>query len=447
LTRRALALWAVLAASPVGLGAQAGPPLRLSLGDAARLGAERAAPVLEARARADGARARVEGSLSDLLPRVDADVSKSARTFNTSSFGLDFPTIPGQPPFFDPEGEVVGPVNGTDVRARATVPLLDLQAIRRRRTAVATADAAVEEERAVAEAAASAAAMAYVATLRSRADVDARRQDLSLAEELLDVARGLLEAGVGVAIDVTRAEAQLATIRAQLLASRHAAAAAELGLRRALQLPDSTALELTDDLETLRTDTPPSEPDAIRRALDTRSDLTAAEAYRTAARQTVSATRAGRLPTVTAFVDEGFYGDRYDRLLNTYSWTFRVSVPVFDGLGRSARLQEQEARVREIGHRIDDLEDEVAFQVRRALLDLDAAREQAVASAERLRLAELEVSQEEERLRAGVAGTADVVRAAMRLNEARTARLNALAAVQASRVGLASAMGAVSELP
>jgi hypothetical protein len=40
-----------------------------------------------------------------------------------------------------------------------------------------------------------------------------------------------------------------------------------------------------------------------------------------------------------------------------------------------------------------------------------------------------------------------VVRAAMRLNDARTARLDALVALHASRVALAAAMGAVTELP
>jgi outer membrane protein TolC len=181
--------------------------------------------------------------------------------------------------------------------------------------------------------------------------------------------------------------------------------------------------------------------------MTSRNDLSTTDAYMAAAEQTARATRAGRLPTVTAYFDDGFYGRRYDHPLNTYSWTFRLTFPLFDGLDRAAQVQEQEARVREIGYRRDDLEEEVVFQVRQSLLEYGAAQEQAAAAGERLRLAELEVSQEEERLRAGVGGTADVVRAAQHLNEARTARLSALTAVQASRVALASAMGTVSQLP
>ena len=85
--------------------------------------------------------------------------------------------------------------------------------------------------------------------------------------------------------------------------------------------------------------------------------------------------------------------------------------------------------------------------MRGALLNLSAAREQSVAAEDRRRLAQQEVDQEEERVRAGVAGTADVVRAAMRLNEARTALLDTQTAVLTSRIALAEAMGAIGELP
>lgn len=437
----------VVALVPAGAFAQEPDSYELTLGDAARLAAERSTPVLEARARTDAAHARVRQSTADLLPSLDAGLSQSARTFNTASFGLDFPTAPGQPPFFDPNGEVVGPVRATDLRATAVVPLIDFEALRDRRSAMASEDAARQEEGAVADAAAVNASRAYLATLRARADVTAREQDLALAQELLQVAEGLVEAGVGVAIDVTRAQSQVATIRAQLLASRHQAEVSELTLRRSLRLPDAVDVVLLDDLESLAVEPLPSEEDAVRRAIESRSDLRAAEAYRLAAERDASATRAGRLPSLTAYLDDGFYGSRYDNTLNTYTWAFRLSVPVFDGFDRSARIQEDDARAREINYRIEGLEEDVTFQVRQALLDLEAAQEQEVAAEERLRLAQLETDQEEERLRAGVAGTADVVRAAMRLNEARTARLNALSAVHGSRVALAAAMGTVSRLP
>jgi outer membrane protein TolC len=445
--KRVVLLVALLATLFTTVAASAQEAHRLTLGDAARLAAERSTPVLEAQARADGAEARVVGTTAELLPTVDADLMQTGRTFNTASFGIDFPTPPGQPPIFDPDGEVVGPVRGVDLRARADVPLLDLGAWRRRRTARSNVTAARQDVEAASEAAAMVAARAYVATLRAREEIAAREQDLALAEDLLEVARGLVGSGVGVAIDETRAESQVATIRAQLLAVEHRAAASELALRRALRLEDELPIELADELSGLPAGPLPQEEEAVAMALDRRRDLAATLARGSAAEDAVSATRAGRLPRITASLDHGFYGRGYGSLLNTYSWSVRMTVPLYDGRDRSSQLREEESRVREIGYRVDDLREQIVFEVRRSLLDLAAAEQLAVAADERQRLAQLEVEQENERVAAGVAGNADAVRAAMRLNEARTARLEALSAVQESRVAFAAATGTVIDLP
>ncbi|HKJ03209.1 MAG TPA: TolC family protein, partial [Longimicrobiales bacterium] len=379
---------------------------RLTLGDAARLGAERSATVQQARSRVEAAEARIRERTGDLLPTLDADVLRGARTFNTASFGLDFPTAPGQEPFFDPAGEVVGPVRSADVRARVEMPLLDLAALGRRKGAQAGAVAAEEEMAALKEVAGAAAARAYVGVLRGRAEVDAREQDLALGNELLGVARDQLEAGVAVALDVTRAEAQVATVRAQLLAARHRAQVAELALRRTLRLGDDVPLELADDLGETTVGDVPDEGVAVSAAMGQRGDLRTAEAYRSVAEESLATVKAGRLPKLTVGLDDGYYGKGFGGMLNTYSWTFRLSLPVFDGFQRSAQIQEEQARARELDYRIEDLQADVEFQVRQAILNLNSAQEQVSAADERLRLAELEVAQEEDRLRAGVAGTA-----------------------------------------
>ena len=80
-------------------------PIRLSLGDAARLAARQNASAQEARLRAEGADARVRQRRADLLPNLSAIALQSGRTFNTITFGLDFPLVPGQPPLFNPAGQ------------------------------------------------------------------------------------------------------------------------------------------------------------------------------------------------------------------------------------------------------------------------------------------------------------------------------------------------------
>ena len=105
------------------------------------------------------------------------------------------------------------------------------------------------------------------------------------------------------------------------------------------------------------------------------------------------------------------------------------------------------AASRETDAKLRDLRAQSALEVRAALLDLSAALEQVDAVRERLRLAEQEVSQAQDRFRAGVAGNGDVITALLSLNQARTLRNDALASYQGSRVALARAMGEIQQLP
>ena len=93
----------VLALATSSASAQA-TPATLSLGDAARLAALQSAPVVAARHRAEQADARVTQRRADLLPNVSAWAVENGRTLNTATFGIDFPSPPGQPPVFDPDG-------------------------------------------------------------------------------------------------------------------------------------------------------------------------------------------------------------------------------------------------------------------------------------------------------------------------------------------------------
>src|SRR5215212_7934377 len=98
--------------------AQNAPPAVLTLGDAARLAARQSAIAQGARFRADEADARVRQRRSELLPNVSSYVQEAGRTFNTSTLGIDFPTQPGVPPLFDPQGQIEGPIDTLDVRGR-----------------------------------------------------------------------------------------------------------------------------------------------------------------------------------------------------------------------------------------------------------------------------------------------------------------------------------------
>jgi outer membrane protein len=144
--------------------------------------------------------------------------------------------------------------------------------------------------------------------------------------------------------------------------------------------------------------------------------------------------------------DDGAIGKMGQRLLNTYTWGLQLSVPLFDGFRREARIQEQSAIAGESRARLRDLEIQTSADVHGALLDLSGAREQLDAARERLTLAEQELSQARERFNAGVSGNADVVNASLALTTSRSLVIDAETAYDLARVALARATGSATAI-
>lgn len=421
--------------------AAAGVPTQLTIGDAARIAARNSAPAQTAQIRIAEAQARARQSRASLLPSLNGSASQFTRTLNTASFGFSLPGL-------NPNGQIIGPFRVLDARASVQAPLFDFGAFSRYRAANAEVKATAADATVASEKAGTDAALAYVQTLRAEGDFRARSEDSVLAVDLVNVAQAQLDAGTGIALDVTRAQAQLASTRAGLISSRAARDRSRITLARALNLPPRTPLVLADSLGRIdSSETPPDEATATERALRSRPDLRAAEARIAAAKQSVSAIRAERLPTLSVIGDDGVNGLSVHHMLHTYEYGLQVSIPILDGFRRSGRIQEQQGVVKETEVQQHEIEQQAAADVSTAILDLRAAGEQVDATREQLRLAEQEVSQARERFRAGVAGNADVITALLQLTTARTAVIDSQTNFQTARIALARAQGIVTTLP
>jgi outer membrane protein TolC len=419
----------------------------LSLGDATRLAAQQSAPSLTAELRTREAEARVAEKRADLFPSLSTYALESGHTLNSATFGFDFPAAPGEKPLLDPNGQIIGPVKTLDLRGKVEVPAIDFAARARVGSARTALRAAEAQARSAAEEAAATAATAYLRVSRADALVAARAADSVLADTLLVIANAQLHAGVGVALDVTRARAQIAAIHSQLIAARGEQARSRLDLVRAIGAPLETSVVLKEPLDELVSDPVPTESEAVATAMRERADLVAAQRAVEAGEQAVKAIRAERLPTLGGFADDGAIGTSLSHMLNTYNWGVQLSFPVFDGMRRSARTREQRAQTEQLAIQRRELERQVTVDVRSALVDLASASDQVAAARGRLTLAQQEYSQAAERFRAGVAGNADVVTASLALNGARNVLIDALAAYQSARISLARAEGTATRLP
>lgn len=436
-----VALIAFLARAASAQQVSADSTIRLSLGEAVRLAAQQNTAVQSARARVEEAQARVVQTRADLLPNVSGLATERRTTLNSAAaFPIELP-IPG----IDPRGSILGPLDVFDARARLNQTVFDPAALARvksARTNVAAAGASVGQS---ADIAATTTANAYLGVLRADAVYQARIQDSTLAADLLRIAQDQLKAGTGVALDVTRARAQLTSARAQLILARNDRDRTRIDLARSLSLP-LVNIQLADSLASLRLDTATTEQAALDAAYRGRSDLRALELQAEAARQQASAIKKEALPSVGVLADYGLSQRNGRAYLPTYDLGISLSVPIFDGFRRQGRVEEQTSAARDLENRARDLRVQVEADVRTAVLNLASSTEAVAAARERLMLAEQEVSQARERFQAGVAGNADVITAALALNAARTQLVDALTSYQASRVALARAQGVITTI-
>lgn len=437
-----------LLALPLALALAAGAaraqePVLLTLGRAVAVAADTAPAVQLATLRAAEAGQRVRETRGALLPSFSAAVSEDRRTSNLETFGFTLPLPPGES--IDPK---IGPVDVFDARLRASTPLFDPAGIARVRAVRAAAEGSQADRAAAAEGSAQRAALAYVQAERAGATVAARREDVRLAGELVTLAQAQLDRGVATALDVTRARTQLATAQGLLSVAENQLQQAKLALTRAMGVAPTTAVTIADALgpQTAAGTVPADEAQALQSALAHRPELASAAAAERAARLSASAVRAERLPRLDLAADYGLSGINPVDAFPTYNIAVQVSVPVFDGFRREARQEQQRLVAEEARVRSGDMRAQVEAEVRSALLDVASGQDQQQIAAERLRLANEELSQSQERFANGLAGNIEVINAQQNLVRARDAVIEAQAASAAARVSLARATGTTLNL-
>ena len=444
-------LWFLLAfavsAAPAALAQDAAAPdtaTRLSLADAVRAAASGTPAVQIAQLHVDQAKARIGEARGAYLPGISGTASDFNRTFSLKAQGITFPSIPGSPLIPDP----IGPVGQFDARVHASQAIVDIAAIQK----VKSADQGERQSQAnrgtTSETAAQSTALAYLRAVRAQELVSARQADLQIASDLLDLANAQQAAGTAPNIDATRARSQMAVSRSQLILARNLADQSQIDLARSLGLDPGTRFVLTDTLgsQSAMSDAPEEPQTAVGTALERRSELMAERAAQSKARYDASAISSERIPRLEALGDWGLSGQHAYDGVTTYEYGLALTWPLIDGGRRESRISEQRSVLRESQVREKDLRDQIAADVRGALLDIASGREQQQVASERLSLAGEELAQARERFVNGVAGNIEVIDAQSSLIRARDVDIEARFAVAAARVALARAVGVARTL-
>jgi len=424
------ALAAALTGAPVG-----DAPLHLTLRDAVQRSLSEGTAARIAQERVGQAGARALEARSALLPRLSGEAEAANESLNLATFGL--PVAPGQDP-------VVGPFDVLDFHVLAAMRIVDIAA--RRRYAAAKEGIAVgeSERRRTENDVAAAVAALYVGLQSAIASVETAQANVELFTRLRDVAEDRRRSGVGTRLDTTRAEVALSRQRQALVSAINARETARLALLHAVGADQTSAL-VVDAPADVDEPAPDAETE-LARARAERPELASLAAEERAEELSISAERAGRLPTLSAQFQGGYNGNRIDELQWTRQIVGLVSVPIFTGGEVPARVAEAESRRRELAFERVELERQIEEEVRRAILTYASARERVEVSAEGLRLAGEELTLARDRFEAGVTSSIEVDNAQASLVAAQSDRIAAGADRDRARYDLWRATGRIREL-
>jgi outer membrane protein TolC len=370
--------------------------------------------------------------LSNLLPNVSAAATQSVEQLDLAALGLRV-RFPGIRP-------VIGPVGIFDARGYVTAPLFDLHSFERERGAAANEIATRYRYKDARELVVLAAGYAYLQTISASARVDAAQAQVESAQALYNKARDQQNAGLAPAIDTLRAQVEFRTRQQQLIVARNDYAKQKLRLARTIGLPPGQEFNLTEKAPYAPLAAMSIEQ-ALERAYASRADYQAAiQQVRAAERYRFAAT-AEHFPSLNFAGNYGAAGVNVGESHGVFEVGATLAIPIFAGGRARADALQAESTLRQNRQQAENLRAQIDFDVRTALLDLNAAADQVEVARTSLDLANQTLDQARDRFTAGVADNLEVVQAQEIVASANEDYIASLYAHNVAKLSIARAIG------
>ena len=383
--------------------------------------------------------------LSNLLPNVDARLQENVQTQSLAALGLGKIFKPGAGPAgFSNIPAVIGPFNYFDARANVSQSLFNFKNIEKTRAANESLKAAEYSYKDARELVVLAVGNGYLLAIASAARIETAEAQLKNAHALYDKAVDQQKAGLSPAIDTLRSQVELQNRQQQLIQARNDFAKQLLSLARIIGLPPGQRFALTDKAP-YQIFTPQPVEVYLQRAYSTRSDYQAALAQVRSAELSRHAAAAGRYPSLDLDANYGDVGVTPAHSNGTWQLNGSLNIPIFTGGKVHSDVLEAEAQLRQARSQIGDLRGRIDFEVRAALLDLDAAAQQVEVARSAVDLAEQALTQSQDRFTAGVTDNLEVVQAQESVAGAHDSYIQSLYAHNLAKVELARAIGDAEE--
>ena len=369
---------------------------------------------------------------SELLPQANFKVADSANRVNLQAqFGgqplANFPQHIGPYQIFS-----AGPTFGSTI--------FDFSLWKRYQAARSNVDVAKANSTSTREQVILLVVSQYIGTLRAVANVDASKSRVELAQALYDQAADLQKEGVGTGIDTLRANVELQNERQRLIQAANERDSSLFGLSKLLNLDPRQKIELADALSFFETPQPDVDI-SINQALSDRQEWKAIEAQERSVGYEKQSAQYSRLPSLRFDGNWAYLGTSASNGIPTYVYQASVNMPLFTSGRIKAQVAKADLELQKVEQQKADLRNQIALDVKTALLNLDSARSEVQVANLGVQLAKEEVDQARDRFRAGVANNIEVISAQDSLARANDNQIIALYRFNQARADYARSVG------
>jgi outer membrane protein len=380
---------------------------------------------------------------AELLPQADLSVGEQWQRLNLAAeFGGG--GFPGLPPGTAFPGHI-GPFSLFSAGVAFNGQIFDLTLFRRYQASRSTANATKFDSQSTREQVILLVVSQYIGTLRATADVQASQSRVELAQALFDQAADLQKEGVGTGIDTLRANVELQNEKQRLIEAEAQRQTSVFGLSRLLNLDPRQPVELADSLSFFETPQPELEA-SIEEGLSARPEWKSLEQQIKSAEYQKKASSESRLPSAHYSGNWTQLGVSPGTVIPTYTYSGSITMPLFTGGRIHAEIARTNLEIQRIEQQQADLRNQIALDVKTALINLGSARNEVQVANLGVQLSNEEVDQARDRFKAGVANNIEVIQAQDSLARANDNQIAALYRFNQARADLARSVGQMEKI-
>ena len=295
------------------------------------------------------------------------------------------------------------------------------------KSAQSNARAQLDTERATAEDITLAVDQAFYQALTAQSLLRVAQQTVATRQATGEQIGALTQSKLRSTLDLSLANVQISQAQLLVLDAQNALVSAMADLNAILGSEADTQYDLVDETPANPQAVPPNTEDLVQLAFRARPDLAALQDRSLAAKQFSSAEHDLMRPTISALAVAGGTPVRADQILSSWYGAAgaNVSIPVFNGFEYTSRAKEAAFRATAEQEQVRNLRDNIARDVRAAVLNAQIAFQRIGVTQELLNQANTALELAQARYKVGLSGIVDLTQSQLAQTEALIGVTNA----------------------